>query len=105
MLGDAARPLELVEVIRAHDLGTSIVRAPRDDAPVSSVSDCVAAEFINTLRGGGDNPAHSKDAVLIATARYENAVFVTCDRRARNAAERNGVRAVSPAELIQLLRT
>jgi predicted nucleic acid-binding protein len=65
------------------------------------VTDDEGAAFIETLRAG--NPSRTRDAVLIATARYEKATFVSNDRRARNTALRNGVAALSPAELVPML--
>ena len=66
------------------------------------VTDDDGADFIEALQAG--NPKRNKDAVLIATARFEDATFLSCDRQAVNTARRHGVPALRPPELVELLR-
>jgi rRNA-processing protein FCF1 len=61
------------------------------------ITDDVGSAFIERLRDG--NLRHTVDAVLIATAWRDDAVFVTNDRRARRVARSNGVEALSVHEL------
>jgi hypothetical protein len=61
------------------------------------VIDDAGSAFIERLRDG--NLRHTVDAVLIATAWHEDAVFVTDDRRARRIALSNGVKAFNVEEL------
>jgi hypothetical protein len=62
------------------------------------------AKFIEVLRGNGPKP-RTNDAVLIATAHFEKATFVSNDKQAVKTAKRNDVSAITPKDLVLHLRT
>ena len=66
------------------------------------LTDDEGAALIEALRG--ENLKHTEDSVLIATAGYEDAAFVSSDTRALAAARRHGIAALSLDELDAMLR-
>lgn len=52
-----------------------------------------AEQFDTHMRNGASDAGGTNDALIIATARFEEAILISQDRRCRNRAERAGVRA------------
>jgi rRNA-processing protein FCF1 len=60
-------------------------------------------EMIDAIRG--DAHGDDLDSPLIGTALRESVVLVTADKRLRNKAERNGVSAIHPRDLLDVIMT
>ena len=67
------------------------------------MSDEDAAEFDTTMRNGAADARGTNDALIISTARFEDAVLISQDRRCRNRAKRAGVTAKSKEWLAEAL--
>ncbi|WGY03336.1 PIN domain-containing protein [Nocardioides sp. QY071] len=104
---DARRREQLFEVLRLADpiatggfvLGTSRLGEAR------LMSEADATVFDTKMRNGMSDARGTNDALIIATARVENATLVSEDRRCRARAQRAGVTAVSVAWLLQQLES
>jgi hypothetical protein len=115
---DAIRRRDPEKADRLLEVWTSLTSAVPTAGAVWDVSrwgearwfgDEQAARFDNTMRtpaeGTADGrPGHTNDALIVDTARHEEAVFVTVEKdRAKKMARRVGVPILSSAELLAMV--
>lgn len=102
---DARRREQLFEVLRlAVPIATNgFVLGSSRLGEARLMSEADATVFDPKMRNGMSDARGTNDALIIATARVENATLVSEDRRCRARAQRAGVTAVSVAWLLQQL--
>ncbi|MGY2876541.1 putative nucleic acid-binding protein [Marmoricola sp. URHA0025 HA25] len=104
-VGDARRRERLLGVLRLAEpvaAGGFVLGSSRlGEARLMSEAD--AAVFDTKMRNGMRDAGGTNDALIIATASFENAMLVSEDRRCRARAQRAGVSAVEVAWLLEQL--